>query len=391
MQKLIVKLFIKDYQNVNDPKVRTKYGTTASIIGIISNAILCLIKIILGILSASLAIIADGINNLTDVFSSFFSLFGFKIASSPADKKHPFGHERFEYIIGLIISFLILIIGFNIGKEAIMKLISNDFLFDVSFYTIIIMVISIIIKIWQALFYYKMAKAINSKALYASFKDSLIDSISTSTIILGLIIVKFTNWYQIDGILGIIVALFILINGIKLTIETSSLLIGTKPSKDETNKIIQTILSYEKIIGLHDLIVHHYGQTTTFATVHVELPSSTSLVEAHNYIDEIERNFINNYNINLTIHIDPIEINNPKTDELKKMVNAIIQDLSPNLSFHDFRVIYTNTYTKILFDLVVPNKFCYNKTDLTNIITTEINKIDPSYQVVMQIEQAYIE
>ena len=258
MQKLLVKLFIKDYQKIHDPKVRSKYGTLSGITGIVSNIILCSIKIILGIITASLSILADGINNLTDAGSSVITLVGFKLSSIPADEDHPFGHERIEYITGLIISFLILIIGFTLGKESVTKLITKEVTQTISFSIIIIMILSILIKLWQSIFYRKMAKAINSEALFACSKDSLNDCISTSAVIIGLIIFKFTNWEPIDGILGIIVAIFILISGIKMVFETVNPLIGTKPTQEEINSITKKILSYQGVIGLFIALLYDF-------------------------------------------------------------------------------------------------------------------------------------
>ncbi len=389
MQKLLVKLFIKDYQKIHDPKVRSKYGTLSGITGIVSNIILCSIKIILGIITASLSILADGINNLTDAGSSVITLVGFKLSSIPADEDHPFGHERIEYITGLIISFLILIIGFTLGKESVTKLITKEVTQTISFSIIIIMILSILIKLWQSIFYRKMAKAINSEALFACSKDSLNDCISTSAVIIGLIIFKFTNWEPIDGILGIIVAIFILISGIKMVFETVNPLIGTKPTQEEINSITKKILSYQGVIGVHDLVIHHYGSCTTFVTAHVEVPSDEDIVISHDIIDNIERELRTQLGIDLTLHMDPVDIKNPRTNELRQKVVNIIESISKDLSIHDFRVVYGDTHTNLVFDVAMPIKFSCSKKELKDLITSEIKKLDETYFPVIQIDQLY--
>ena len=389
MQKLLVKLFIKDYQKINDSKVRSKYVTLSGIIGIISNLILCSIKIILGILTTSLSILADGINNLTDAGSSVITLIGFKLSSIPADEDHPFGHERIEYITGLMISFLILIIGFSLGKESISKLINKEVSQSISIIIIIIMIMSILIKLWQSIFYRKMAKAIHSEALIASSKDSLNDCISTTAVIIGLILFKITSWQPIDSILGMIVAIFIIISGLKMVFETVNPLIGTKPSQEEINSITKKILSYPGIIGVHDLVIHHYGSCTTFATVHAEVPSDEDIVTSHDIVDNIERDFRNELGIDLTIHMDPVDINNPQTNELKEKILHIIKDINTDLSIHDFRVVYGETHTNLVFDVAMPVKFSCTKKELRELIISEIKKIDENYFAIIQIDQLY--
>lgn len=389
MQKLLVKLFIKDYQNTQDPIIRGKYGSLSGIIGIISNLILCSIKIFLGFISASVSIMADGINNLTDAGSSIITLIGFKLSSAPADDDHPFGHERIEYVTGLIISFIIILIGFSLGKESINKIIDPSTNYEISFITIIIMLISISIKLWQAIFYKKMANAINSEALIASSKDSLNDCISTSAVIIGLIIIKFTSFYLIDGIIGIGVSLFIIISGIKMVIETINPLIGTMPTQEELDLISQKILSYEGIVGIHDLVIHQYGNCTKFVTAHAEVPSHVDVVKSHDIIDNIERDFRNELGIDLTIHMDPVDLLNPKTQELKLEVYKIVKSIDESLSMHDFRVVYGESHTNILFDVAMPLKFKYSPKELKEMITKEIQKIDSNYFVIIQVDQLF--
>lgn len=325
MQKLLVKLFIKDYQNVTDSKVRGKYGSLSGIVGIISNLLLCSVKIALGLLTASVSILADGINNLTDAGSSIITLIGFKLSSAPADDDHPYGHERIEYITGMMISFIILIIGFTLGKESVVKIIEKEVANKISYLAIGIMIFSILVKFWQSIFYKKMAKAIQSEALMASSKDSLNDCISTAAVIIGILLVKLTHWYFVDGLVGILVAIFIMISGVKMIIDTVNPLIGNMPSAEEITLISQKIMSYPGILGIHDLVIHRYGSCTTFVTVHAEVDSQVDVVVSHDVIDNIERDFKADLNINLTIHLDPVDISNPETIRLKKIIQHLLE------------------------------------------------------------------
>lgn len=391
MTNLLLKIFIRNYQDTKNPRVRAQYGMLAGIFGIITNCLLCIGKIILGIFSMSLAIISDGINNLTDAGSSIITLIGFKISSTPADEKHPFGHERAEYVTGLIVSLIIMVIGFTLGKDGIMNLLIKPEVKTISYLSIGIMIISIFIKFIQARLYQKLAEKIDSASLKASSKDSRNDCLSTLAVITGLILMKITNLAIFDNIFCILVALFIFLSGLKLAIETISLLLGTKPTQEEINEIAAEFTKYPQIIGIHDLLVHHYGKCTTFATVHVEIASNASLIDSHNLIDTIERNFKNEHQINLTIHLDPVEVDNPEVIKLKNQVSEILASISADLSFHDFRLIPNPHYTKILFDVVVPPHFNITPSELVNIISKELLKIDPNFIPVIQVDLTYNE
>lgn len=389
MHKIFLKLFIKNYQDTADLKVRTKYGTLSGIVGIISNLILCIIKIVLGIITASVSILADGINNLTDAGSSIITLIGFKLSSAPADDDHPYGHERIEYITGMIISFLILIIGFTLGKESVMKIISHENKSNITLLTFVIMVISIIIKFWQSQFYKGMATEIDSETLKASSKDSLNDCISTSAVLVGLILLKVTGLYWIDGVVGILVAILIFISGIKMVIETMNPLIGSMPSLEEVKQISDKILSYDGVLGIHDLMIHKYGSCTAFATVHIEVDSAVDVLTSHDIIDNIERDVKESLNIHLTAHLDPIDMNNPETKKLYDTILEMIHHIDANLSIHDFRVVHGKTHTNLLFDVTIPHKFKISNTELKELIASEVKKIDESYFVIMNIDLPY--
>lgn len=390
MQKLLVKLFIKDYKNTSDIKVRSKYGTLSGIVGIITNILLCSFKITLGIITASQSILADGINNLTDAGSSIITLVGFKLSSAPPDKDHPYGHERIEYVTGLLISIIILIIGYTIGKDSVINIIENKAPTDFSIIAILAMGFSILVKCWQSVFYRKMAKEINSDSLIASSNDSLNDCISTTSVIIGLILFKLFKIVWIDSAIGILVAIFIVVSGIKMIFETISPLIGSMPSQDEIDRINKKILNYDGVLGIHDLVIHRYGACTIFASVHIEVDAKVDVMESHDMIDNIEKAVKNELNVNLTAHLDPIDVGNPETLRLKAIVLEIVKNISLDISIHDFRVVHGTTHTNILFDVAIPCKFKYSHDELRNILNDEIKKIGDNYIAIINIDQLYV-
>lgn len=387
MRKLLLKLFIKDYNNTQNPKVRSKYGTLSGIVGIISNLILCTLKILAGILSGSVSIVADGINNLSDAGSSIITLIGFKLSSKPADEDHPYGHERIEYLTGVIISFIILFIGISLLTSSFDK-IRNPEEMNVSNIVFIILGISIIIKCWLSIFFRLNGKAISSDAILATAQDSLNDCISTGAVILGMIIYKFTD-FPIDGYIGLFVSVFILISGVKMLKETMNPLIGEKISPELEEKIASKVLSYEGILGVHDLVVHTYGPNRVFATIHAEVSSTRDILESHDIIDNIELAFRNELQIDLVIHMDPIDITNPETLALRELVSEIVTSYDQNLSIHDFRVVHGQTHTNVLFDINMPITYPITPKELRKIITERIKEKDEKLNAVIQIDQKY--
>lgn len=387
MRKLLLKLFIKDYKNTSDAKVRVKYGSLSGIVGIVSNLLLCIVKILAGFLSASVSIMADGINNLSDAGSSIITLIGFKLSSKPADEDHPFGHERIEYLTGVIVSFIILIIGVSLFKSSFTKILDPESI-TISPLIYVILGLSIFIKCWQSIFYRQNGKAIDSSALIATSQDSLNDCISTGFVILGTIVYHIWE-IPIDGYVGILVSIFILISGIKTLKETMNPLIGENVSKEYQEMICNKVRSYSCILGVHDLVVHTYGHNKVFATIHAEVSSKGDILEIHDIIDNIERDFRQENNIDLVIHMDPIDVTDPKTLELKDMVMTIINDYDSELSIHDFRVVHGQTHTNILFDIAMPLKFKVTPSELRRDITNKIKEQDERYNPVIQIDQLY--
>ena len=389
MVNFLAKLFIKDYKNIESEEVRNKYGILAGIFGIISNFILFVIKIIIGLISASISIIADAINNLSDMGSSLLTLVGFKISGKPADKDHPFGHQRIEYIIGLIIAMLIIFIGFELFTTSIDKLI-NPVESSMTIPVLIILVIAIIFKFLQGLFYSSVAKKINSIALKASSKDSMNDVISTSFVLLGALLSYFFT-YNFDGVFGIVVSGLIIITGIKLVKEGIDPLIGEKPDKDLMNKVVSKVLSYDGVLGIHDLMAHMYGPQKCFVSLHVEVDSKVDVLLSHDLIDNIEKEVKEELNVELVIHMDPIETNNETLMEYVKILKEVVSEIDDSIRFHDVRLVIGETHKNLIFDLLVSFEFKYTDEELISLVKTKIREKDPIINCVIQIDKDYVE
>lgn len=386
MTELFKKLFIKDYKNINDQNVRARYGTAAGILGIVANVLLFSAKLIAGILSCSISVIADAINNLSDFMTSIVTIIGFKISGQPADKKHPFGHERFEYITGLIIACIIFFIGIETGRSSIEKIISGS-LSDFSVLTCIILGSAILIKILLAVIFSKLGKSVDSETISAMGKDSFNDVISTSAVLICAIIGIYAD-FSIDGYLGIAVSVFVLFSAIKLISETISPLLGTAPSKDLVKKIENELKSFPNVLDIHDLIIHTYGPTKTFATVHIEVDSKMDVMLSHELADNIERDFAKKMNICLVCHIDPINIDDEETNLLKNDITLAIKEKFPFIKLHDFRIVSGNTHTNVIFDVIIPFDAEKDiKTKISNLVNDKLSEYDKTYYAVIEFER----
>ena len=352
---LIKRLFIKDYKNTSDSVVRTRYGFVAGVFGIISNLLLFIGKLLVGILGASITIIADAINNLSDMGSSAIVIFGFKLSSKPADSEHPFGHERYEQIMALIVAVIVMAIGVMLTKSSIEKIIAPEPT-TVSLTTYIVLGLAIIVKLFQMLLYNNFAKSINSDVLKASGIDSRNDVISTSAVLVAMVLINIFGdvGFSIDGIFGLLVSAFIIFSAIKLIKETIGPLLGEMPDKEFVQSLKDKILSYEGVLGLHDFLIHSYGANNYFVNAHVEVSSKVDIMISHDMIDNIERDFKEQLNIVLSLHLDPIETDNEEVNFNKEKVSLILKNIDENLSFHDFRMVFGETHTNILFDVVIP-------------------------------------
>ena len=391
MITLLRKIFIKNHDKVNDPKVREKHGLLASIGGIFTNIVLFIIKLIIGIFVGSMAIISDAINNLTDLISCVVSLLGFKLANKPADEDHPYGHERIEYITGMIVSFIIIAVGILLCYTSIKSLINKEINPTFTIASFIVLGIAILGKFLLGLFYNGIGNAINSVSIKASRQDSFNDALST-TIVLIAAIVKFyvPSLWWLDPALSICIGLFILYSGIKLVKETVSPLIGLTPDSEFVQNITNDILSHKEVLGIHDVICHSYGPSKIFITLHVEVDGYANIMEIHDVIDNIELKVGRKYGVEITIHMDPIDTKNPEIPLLRERISKILSSLDAKLSFHDLRLVAGPTHTNVLFDIVVPNDLKIEKSAIISALKQNIKQLDNKYNLVVKIDSSYI-
>ncbi|NLP35400.1 MAG: cation transporter [Clostridiales bacterium] len=389
MTNLLVKLFVKNPDMVDNQKVRSSYGILASIVGVICNVILFGIKLVIGIFINSISVMADAFNNLSDAASSIISFIGVKLAEKPADKEHPFGHGRFEYIAALAVAFLILQVGFTLFKNSFTKILEPE---PVVFQPILtgVLLISILVKVWLMLFNRKLGNRINSAVMKATAADSMGDILVTSSTIVSAVVTAVTG-LQIDGYIGLVVSIFVMFAGFQIAKDTFEPLLGQAVDRKMYEIITEMVESYQGIVGSHDLIIHNYGPAHRMATIHAEVPNDIDFERAHETIDQIERDVLEKLDIFLVIHMDPIEVNNQTVLEKKDMIMDIISKLEPKASIHDFRLVNGEFHINLIFDLVVP--FSYSKTDeqhlLSNIVD-EVRKRDSRYQCIITLENSYI-
>ena len=395
MINFLRKLFIKDYENISDNKVREAHGKLASFVGVFSNLFLFIFKLFAGIISSSLAIVADSINNLSDMGSSVITLVGFKLANAPADEDHPYGHQRIEYISGLIVAIVIIFVGGNLLLTSIEKIFNYEVTNidnSVLYISIGILTISILIKLWQSIFNKKVGKIINSLALEATAQDSRNDCISTGVILIGNIVLLFYKDipFSLDGVMGVLVSLFILYSGINLIKETMDPLIGMTVENEFVQNIIDYLRKDELVLGVHDPVCHMYGPTKCFMTIHVEVDAKKDMLEVHDVIDNLERNVLKEFGVELTIHMDPIQTDNEEINELRERVKKVVKSINSRLSIHDFRVVIGPTHTNILFDMVVPYKFELTVDDILKKVKEQIVDEGKVYYFVVDIDREFV-
>lgn len=385
MTDLILRIFVRDHKNTEDPAVRDKCGRVAGAVGIVTNFLLFLMKIIVGTAFHSVSVTADAVNNLTDSGSSVVTLIGFKMASKPADEKHPFGHARIEYLSGVIVSFIVIFLGLQLGMSSIEKILTpeENALTPVA---LVVLVISILAKLWQCLFYRKVGRMIKSESVEATSKDSRNDVIATSVVLLGAVITMLTD-VNLDGYMGAAVALFIVFSGVQLTISTADPLLGQAPEGELVQTITEKMLSYPGIIGMHDLAVHNYGVGRCFASAHCEVDAKNDILVSHDLIDNIERDFSRDLGIHMVIHLDPVIVGDARTDALHCKVQSLVTALYPTVTIHDFRVIWGVTHSNIVFDAAVPFAVKDSDAIITQKLEAEIQKLNPDYRTVVTIDR----
>ncbi len=388
MTDLLIRVFVKDFKNKENTAVRESYGKFSGLVGICTNLLLFVIKIAAGLIFHSIAITADAVNNLSDSASSVVTLVGFKLAGKPADAEHPYGHARIEYLSGLIVSLSILMLGFQLAQTSFAKVMHPEAA-EFSYISIAVLLIAILLKIWQALFYKKVGGLIGSTAIAATAADSRNDVFAPSAILLGTIITRLTG-FNLDGYMGLVVALFIMVSGVKLIIATSNPLLGMAPSKELVDEIYQKIISYDGILGIHDLNVHSYGPSRCFASVHCEVSAGQDIMVSHDIIDNIERDFLREKGIHLVIHLDPIVTDDPRTNELKGQVEGFIKEISPKITMHDFRVVWGTTHSNLIFDVCVSFDFEMADDRLSALLECKIHELDPTYYAVITVDHDYV-
>lgn len=389
MRKLIIKTFINNYEDVKDPKVRESYGKLAGVVGIISNLILCISKLAVGLVYNSISIIADGVNNLADASSSILTLIGFKWASRPGDEEHPYGHARIEYLTGLFISILIILLGTKLLSTSFDKVLNPDPL-EFSYITIVVLVFAILVKIWQTVFNIQTGKDINSSTLKATGTDSRNDVISTSTVLFSIIIGKVTG-LQLDGYMGCVVALFIMYSGYQLIKETSSPLLGQAPDPELVEEIERRIESQEGVLGIHDLVVHDYGPGRIFATVHIEVDAFGDLIESHDIIDNIERSISEDLSIHLVAHMDPLDTKDPLTIELNDKISIILEDMDGVIGMHDLRVVAGYTHNNVILDVVTSPECKLIEAEIKDKIEKQLKlMMGKAYFAIITFDKSYV-
>lgn len=355
MTDLLTKIFVKDYTSPDKPEVRERYGVFSSIVGIITNLLLAAMKLVAGLLSFSIAIVADALNNLSDAGSSLISFVSFKIAAKPADKEHPFGHARIEYVSSMIVSFLILLVGFELMKNSVSGLFNKEgSKLEITALTYIILSVSIVLKLWLGLFYRKISKKISSSVVAAAAADSFSDCASTSAVLVSSIIVGLSGLWYIDSIVGLAVSIMIMIAGIKILNETKNSLLGEAPIQEVVDSIKHTVEKYPEVVGIHDMLVHNYGPKTYIVSFHAEVDGSQDIYLLHDAIDNIEREINEDLRILCTIHMDPIVTNDETVNELRAFTASAAKEICPEATIHDFRTVIGNTHTNLIFDLVLP-------------------------------------
>ena len=388
MTDFLVRHFVRDYQQVQDPAVRERYGVLSGGVGIFLNLLLSLGKFFAGVVTGSIAVTADAFNNLSDAGSSVVTLVGFKLAGQKADDGHPFGHGRIEYLAGLLVSLLILMVGVELGKTSIEKILQPE---EVAFslLSVGILICSILVKLWMSLFNRKLGRRIHSAAMQATATDSLSDVVATFAVLAGTLIGHFAH-VSIDGWIGVVVAVFILRAGWGAAKDTLNPLLGTAPDPELVKAIQQLVLSHEQVVGMHDLVIHDYGPGRRMCSFHAEVPEGNDIMEAHDAIDHIEREIQEKFGIETTAHMDPIATGDSEVTRLRDQMRDLVREIDPDMSIHDFRLTRGPRHTNLIFDVVVPHRCRLNDEEIRKRVTQAAGQVVPDCYVVLQLDRSYV-
>ena len=388
MTDFLVKLFVKDRNNDKDPAVRARYGSFASGVGIVVNVCLSLLKLLAGLLASSISVVADALNNLSDAGASVVSLVGFKIASKPADRDHPFGHARMEYIASMIVSFIILLVGAELFMDSVGALIKRESAETrIGILTLVILGASVLAKLWLAVFSLKIGKRIESTAVRAAGMDSLSDAASTSVILVSAVVIYFTDLYFIDSIMGALVSIIIIIAGVKILGETKNSILGEAPVEETVAGIRAITEEYDEIIGIHDMMVHNYGPKRLIASFHAEVDGKGDIFKLHDTIDVVEKRISSELGIPCTIHLDPIDTDDETVQRLRALATRAVTAVNPELTLHDFRAVTGETHTNLIFDVVVPFEVKEEPESIVAMISAEVTKLDEKCFCVITVDR----
>ena len=385
----LVRLFIKDCDNVTDPAVRERYGILSGAVGIVLNLLLSAGKLFAGLMTGSISITADAFNNLSDAGSSVVTLVGFKLAGQKADDGHPFGHGRMEYLAGLLVSLMILLVGVELGRSSIGKILHPEAV-DFSLVSTGILAASILVKLWMGQFNRGLGRKIGSAAMAATAADSLSDAVATAAVLAGTLVNRFAH-VNIDGWVGLAVAVFILRSGWGAAKDTINPLLGASPDPELVRQLRELVLSHPQVVGIHDMIIHDYGPGRRLCSFHAEVPQDADILAAHDAIDHIEREIQEKFGIETTVHMDPIATDDEKVTQLRARVAALAQAVEPEMTIHDFRVVEGPTHTNVIFDAVVPHKCRLSDQEVRERLSRAVTALDSAYQAVIQIDRAYVE
>jgi len=387
--KLLVKLFIKDSENVTDKNVRVKYGVLGGAVGIACNLLLFVVKFIIGMMMNSIAIISESMNNLSDSGASIVAVVGTKLSNMRPDKEHPYGHGRIEYISSLIVSFIIMLVGFELMKSSYSKLISPEEI-EINLVMMGILALSIPVKLWMYSYNRYLGKKVNLSVLLAASRDSINDVISTTAVIVTTLIGGYFNIPILDGVVGIVVSFFVMYSGFGIARETVGVLLGGPPDKELVEGIEGLVLAGEGIVGVHDLVVHDYGPGRVMASVHAEVPDDSDIIRVHEVIDDIEKQAQKELDVELVIHMDPISVNNERVNMMREIVGRMISDVSEELSFHDFRMTDGDDNINLIFDVVVPvDMKPEERAEKIAKIKNRIKAYDSRFSTVINVDNAY--
>lgn len=389
MISILSRIFIKNSKDTKNPLVRQAYGMLCGALGIALNIFLFMVKFLAGQLSGSIAITADAFNNLSDAGSSVITLFGFKMAGQKPDSDHPFGHGRIEYISGLLVSIIILIMAFELFKSSVDKILHPQAV-EASTLVLVILILSICVKVYMYLYNRSVSRKIDSAAMMATAKDSISDSIATVVVLLTTLLANLTE-IQADGWCGLLVAAFVFYAGFSAAKDTISPLLGQPPEPEFVKRIEEIIMEYKDqgVIGIHDLVVHNYGPGRVMLSVHVEVPSTGDILVLHDMIDLIEHRLGNELGCSAVIHMDPICLDDEKTNEMKQKVAGIVSGMEGNVSFHDFRIVQGPTHTNLIFDVVVPFDYKMTDSEVMKYLQDKISELDENYFAVIEVDKAY--